>query len=153
MPGGGGNGGTCRSAVMLRLQQINDEVQRLRALLHGEPVEWMDCGVDHDFGCCHVRIDDRYHWIGMERGQETAHQVTDDVDELLYWIISSNAAGTAGQWEMKHRHPTADFRRLYFARTVELLARVKPEWAERQQAEWDEVLMRHPFVDGGTSAI
>lgn len=153
MPGGGGTGGTGGSAVMLTLQQINDEAQRLRTLLHGEPVEWMDFGVDHDGGMSHVVIDTRYHWISKDRGTVTQHQQTDDVDELLYWIISSNAAGTAGRWEMEHRHPTDDFRRLYFARTVELLARVKPEWAERKQAEWEAVLMRHPFVDGGTSGI
>lgn len=149
MPGGGGTsdgGGTCWP-VMLTLQQINDEVQRLRTLLHGAPVEWMDFGVDHDGGMSHVVIDTRYHWIGKDRGTVTQHQQTDDADELLYWIVSSNAAGTASQWEMEHRHPTDDFRRLYFARTVELLARVKPEWAERQQAEWDAVLRRHPFVD------
>lgn len=131
------------------LQQVNDEVQRLRSILHGKPVAWADFGIDEDGGSSHVRIDDRYHWIAMERGQECAHQATDDVDELLYWIIASNAVGTAGRWEMEHRHPTDDFRRLYFARAVELLARVKPEWAARQQAEWDEVLARHPFVDGG----
>ena len=135
--------------TMWTLQQVNDEVQRLRSILHREPVAWADFGVDEDFGSCHVRIDDRYHWIGMERGQECAHQVTDDIDDLLFWIISSNAVGTAGKWEMEHRHPTDDFRRLYFARAVELLARVKPEWAARQQAIWDEVLTRHPFVDGG----
>ena len=59
------------------------------------------------------------------------------------------AVGTAGKWEMEHRHPTHDLRRLDLARTVELLARVNPEWATRQQAEWNEVLTRHPFVDGG----
>lgn len=135
--------------TMWTLAQINNEVQRLRSILHGVPVEWADFGVDEDCGSCHLRIDDRYHWIAMERGQECGHQVTDDLDELLYWIIASNASGTALQWEMHHRHPTDDFRRLYFARTVELLARVKPEWAARQQAEWDEVLTRHPFVDDG----
>lgn len=132
---------------MWTMQQINDEVQRLRSLLHGSPVEWADFSVDHDAGMSHVEIDDRYHWVARDRGVVTAHQHSSDVEDLLFWIVSSNAIGTAGQWEFEHRHPTDDFRRLYFAKAVELLARVNPAWAARQQAIWDEVLTRHPFVD------
>ncbi len=135
---------------MLTIQQINDEAQRLRSLLHDKPVEWIDFGIDHDGGSCHVRIDDRYHWIGMERGQETAHDATDDPDELLYWIVGSNASGTAQAWELRNRHPSDDSRRGWFAKELELLARVNPLWVGRRRAEHAAILARHPFNDEWT---
>ena len=135
---------------MLTIQQINDEAQRLRSLLHDKPVEWFDFSIDHDGGSCHVRIDDRYRWIGMERGQETAHDATDDPDELLYWIVGSNASGTAQAWELRNRHPSDDSRRGRFTKELELLARVNPLWVERRRAEHAAILARHPFNDEWT---
>lgn len=133
--------------MMLTLQQINDEAQRLRSLLHGAPVAWMDFGVDHDGGMCHVEVDEHYHWIGRDRGVVTHHQQTDDADELLYWIVGSNATGTAQSWELGNRQPQVDSRRGWFAKELELLARVDPHWVERRRAEQQAILVRHPFID------
>lgn len=133
---------------MLTLQQINDEAQRLRSLLHGKPVEWADFGVDHDGGMCHVVIDTRYHWIGKDRGTVTEHLQTDDADQLLYWIVGSNATGTAQSWEFANRQPNVDSRRGWFDKELELLARVDPHWVERRRAEQNSILDRHPFIDG-----
>jgi Immunity protein 63 len=138
---------------MWAMDRVNDEVQRLRSIMEGQAVDWYDLSIDHDFGACHVEIDSQYHWISVERGKEFNRQTTDNVDDLLYWILANRAVANAMRWELDHRHPNDDFRRHYFARTVELLARVNLDWAVRQQAQWDEILTRHPFRDGdGTAA-
>lgn len=87
------------------------------------------------------------YFVVSERGSEFERRPTSDSDELLYWLLSSVTASAAGVWELRHRRPGEDSRRLLFAKEVEILAALSPRWAERKKMELDCVLKSHPFVD------
>ena len=101
-----------------------------------------------DDGTSHLEIiDDTYHYIATERGLDLSRQITQDKDELLYWLVSELAWGLAIIYEFKNRIKGQSFRRLLFAKTIENLNKANPAWAERKQKEFDEILAIHPFDD------
>ena len=101
----------------------------------------------HD-GSWHVELDgDRFCYVATERGQELERKKTQDPDELLYWLVSDLTWTMAGDYELAHRVPGRDPRRLRFQKHLELLADVDPEWSQRTQAEYDRILAEHPFCD------
>lgn len=101
----------------------------------------------HD-GSAHVEtIADEYHYVVTERGSESGRRVTADPDELLYWLVADVAFALASVFERQHRVQGQSFRRLLFAKEVELLGAVKPAWAGRRQKEIDAILGKHPYDD------
>jgi hypothetical protein len=105
-------------------------------------------GRSEDFARPHLEVDDAYHWVVVERGQEFDRRTTRDPDELLYWTMASAVSATAGEWELAHRVPGRDTRCGWFERQLALMARLNPSWRDRRAAELDEVLHRHPYDDG-----
>ena len=57
------------------------------------------------------------------------------------------AFGLACAWELRHRVPGQDFRRLLFARELALLAEARSEWASRKAKEIAGILAAHPYDD------
>ena len=97
----------------------------------------------------HIEIDaaGAYHLICVERGQEVNHQTTKDADELLYWVFSGVTFSMACDYELKHRVPGKDFRRLLFSYQEELLGSLSPAWREREHAEHAKFLLTDPLDD------
>jgi hypothetical protein len=98
----------------------------------------------HD-GSSHLEVGDAYYLIVTERGEDLSRRRTRDVDELLYWVMAGLTWKMASDHELAHRRKGEDTRRQLFAKQVELLATISPEWAERQRREQAAILERYPF--------
>jgi Immunity protein 63 len=73
--------------------------------------------------------------------------MTEDPEELLYWLVSDLAWDMASEHELAHRRAGEDSRRQLFDKHVELLALANATWSRRKRAEYDELLLSHPFSD------
>jgi hypothetical protein len=101
-----------------------------------------------DEGSPHVElVDGKYDYVVTERGSELQRRTARDEDELLYWLMSDVTKGIAIRLEARHRRRGQDSRRQWFARDVELLGSLNPEWGERKRLEYIEVLSTYPFRD------
>jgi hypothetical protein len=101
----------------------------------------------HDGGP-HIEQDGNvYSYVITERGEEYERRQTSDVDELLFWLVADVTREVAQKYELQHRLPQRDYRRLMFEKHVELLGNIRPNWARRQRAEYDEILKSHPYDD------
>ena len=101
----------------------------------------------HD-GSAHVEQDgDTFCYVVTERGQELERRRTTDVEELLFWLASDLTWAMAIDYEISHRIPGQDFRRLLFQKHLELLAELSPKWSQSKGAEYERVLADHPFCD------
>ncbi len=99
-------------------------------------------------GAPHVEIvGNEYHFVVTERGSEFERRKTKESDELLYWFVSGDVSQLARDWELKNRVKRKDSRRLWFAKEVEILRALKPEWAKRKELHQNKVLQDHPFND------
>lgn len=98
------------------------------------------------FGYSHIEIDEQgYQYIITERGHELERLQTDNLDELLYWICKDITFDMATRYELENRVPTEDFRRIYFAKNIELMERINTKYAKWLKKELDEVLEKYPY--------
>lgn len=128
------------------LEEIRSEFLRLCALAGLKaPVHFSP---RHD-GSAHVEFDGtEYSYVVTERGSEFERRRTADRDELLYWLISDAVFDAACEFEVRNRIDGQDFRRMLFAKKIELMCAVRPEWARRQREEIERVLEANPYNDG-----
>ena len=82
-----------------------------------------------------------------ERGSEFERRKTRESDELLYWFVSGDVSQLARDWELERRVEGQDSRRLWFAKELEMLDALNPEWAKRKELHQNNVLKEHPFND------
>lgn len=107
-----------------------------------------------DDGAPHVElIGGRYDYVVTERGRELERKTALSEDELLYWLMGDVVTGIALQIELEYRIPGQDSRRQWFSKSVELLARLSPEWKRLKELEYAQVLSEHPFRDEASQFI
>ncbi len=96
-------------------------------------------------GTPHIEtIEGRLHYVVSERGNEFERRVAHNEDELLYWLVTDLTSTIASAWEAKHRVPWLDSRRRWFAKEIQILNRVNPEWAARRSDEQARLLRDSP---------
>lgn len=99
-------------------------------------------------GAPHVELaDGRYEYVVTERGRELERRTARDQDELLYWLMSDVTRGVAIALNAKRLFRTGDARRWWFAKDVEMLSGLRPEWGDRKRAEYARVLSKNPYLD------
>jgi len=102
----------------------------------------------HD-GSPHIEVvGGKYHYVVTERGRELERRVTESEDKVLYWLVSDLVFDLATKYELEHRAPGRDPRRLLFAKEIELMERANPEWAERTRQRIRNILKKFPYQDG-----
>ncbi len=130
---------------MLSLRQIRHQVKKRAALIGAAPDDLPSYGRSRDLGYPHIEVDPSgYHWVVIERGQELERRVCTAFDELLFTIFESATHSVASRWEVSHRVPNQDVRRLLFQRQIELLFLLDPAWSERRRRHLNAVLREHP---------
>jgi len=61
------------------------------------------------------------------------------ISDLTFWM--------AVDFELKHRIEGRDFRRLMFAKQLELLQKAHLNWAEKRRKKIEAILTENPFMD------
>ena len=108
---------------------------------------WFRASPAHD-GSSHIeKVGDEWRYIVTERGTEFEHRRTLDPDEVLYWLARDVTFDIASSYELEHRRPSEDSRRLLFAKQEELLSEMSADWGQKFAAEVRLLLQRYPFVD------
>lgn len=126
--------------------------QRIRELARSiDAPDWIlpTYGHSEDGARPHIEVEEtgRMHYIVVERGQEIERITLVDLDDLLYRVFQSVTFSLACQFELNHREPKQDFRRIMFAKQVDLLGKLSPKWADRDAERHAEILKNHPFRD------
>ena len=98
------------------------------------------------FGTPHIEIDDKgYHYIVSERGTEFRRDNTRDLHTLLYWIFKDIVFQMASAYELNHRKPDEDFRRLLFSKSLELFEKLDKQWYAWEKENIDTFLKETPY--------
>ncbi|MDA8335172.1 MAG: Imm63 family immunity protein [Peptococcaceae bacterium] len=88
-----------------------------------------------------------YHYVCTEKGNITSHQITDDLFDLSYWIFKGQIWVMASEYATKHKIGGQDFRRVYFAKELDLMALMGDNYRKRHEIAIDEILKNHPYND------
>jgi hypothetical protein len=134
---------------LISLDHIERSVRELAQTIHAP--DWMlpTFGHSEDGARPHLEIDPsgRMHYVVVERGNELERRTFVELDELMFHVFSEVSFSLAGPFELAHRDPRQDCRRLIFAKQLELLGALSSAWAEREAAVHVGILARAPFVD------
>lgn len=137
------------------LEDIKRTIHARASAIDAPPGALPTFGQTEDGARPHVEVDGLvFHYVVVDRGQELLRESFAVLDDLLGRIFQDVTFQMAVDFEVKNRHPDQDCRRQMFAKQLELLNALNPEWAERQRAQLDRVLSEHPFSDSlGGSGI
>ena len=136
------------SAQAQSLDDIRNVVTVLAAKVDARPSAFPTFGSSDHSSSPHIECSrDRFDYVVCEHEIEFERQSTDDIHVLLYWIFKDVTFALACDFELAHRKPRTDCRRLIFSRDEELMALINDGWAERLAAEHEAILKEHPFDD------
>ncbi|MBZ9623729.1 immunity 63 family protein [Clostridium sp. FP2] len=88
-----------------------------------------------------------YHYVISEKRQEIKHQVTKNLDELLYSTFKDITFEMACDYEVRNRIEGQDFRRLLFNKQLELINLISEEFSLLLKTEIEVILKKYPFKD------
>ncbi|MDR3577981.1 MAG: Imm63 family immunity protein [Anaerolineaceae bacterium] len=133
---------------MLTLNDVKDQVDQLARVINVPGELLPTYGSSIDFAHPHIEIHGpSYHYIIIERGQELDNKRTFELYELLYWIFQHVTFSMASTYELEHRKPHVDTRRLLFSYQLDLLNNLNKNWKKRRELEIEEILKHHPYSD------
>jgi len=94
-----------------RLAFVAREVDLLASQIGAPPSQLPTYGRSEDMARPHVEVAGRFlSWVVVERGNEIDRKTTRDLDELLYWIFRSVAAGMASDFAARNPVEGKEFR-------------------------------------------
>jgi len=106
-------------------------------------------GSSEDFARPHIEaIGECVYFVVVERGEELVRESYLDDHALLEQVFNSVTFEMACDFELRNRRANEDARRQLFAKKLELLGALDPQWAARERCRLLEILSRHPFSDG-----
>jgi hypothetical protein len=130
------------------LAAIKDRIDTLGRIIGAPAYPLPTYGVSDQTGRPHIEVDDRgVHFVVAERGSEFMRHTSAELDEILYLVLQGVTFEMACDYELAHRVPGQDFRRIAFEYQEALLARLSPAWAERRRREHAQIVETYPFVD------
>jgi len=125
--------------------EVVKEYQRICRLLNIQDV--LHTSPQND-GSAHLEVvNAKFHYVVTERGSEFERKTTTEKDQLLYWFVSDLVFRLASNYELKNRIQGQSFRRLLFAKEIELMESLNKNWAEYKRLEIEEILKSSPYND------
>ncbi len=88
-----------------------------------------------------------YHYVVTDRGMEFQRFTFQNVEDLLFKIFSKITQSMASDFAAKRPDQNDEFRKIMFARQVELLGQIDCRWAQRRAAQIEDILYHHPYSD------
>ena len=96
----------------------------------------------------HIEVDDHgYHFVVCERGSEIFRKTTKNLEEYIYWRMKDITSSMASTYELNHRIPNQDHRRLKHKIQLQLLKKINNNFYLRKKNEIQELLKEYPYED------
>jgi hypothetical protein len=138
-----------RVDTTLLLKHLRERFDRLCDRLEGGHAyrDWFRTSPTHDGGAHVEREGHFFCYVVTERGSEYERRRTHDGEEMLFWLMSDVTFDMALKFELAHRRPKVDSRRLLFRTQEDLLHSLKATWADELRRKHGDILREHPFID------
>jgi len=134
--------------ILFTLRAVKNQVNRLAKQINASKNVLPTFGTSKHDGTPHIEIDgEKYRYVVYDRGSIVRSWQTLDIQELLYWIFQDVTSQMGNSYELAHRNPNVDSRKLAFHHRLELLEKLNLEWKEKEQQKIKEILRSHPYSD------
>lgn len=134
--------------MRISLDELNRRYNELLQRARPHQSEYRLLNERSDSGAPHVEIDDNgFHFVTTERGLELERKTFETADEFLFEAISLDTFFMGVDFEFRNRDENLDCRRKIFAKQLELLELIDPEWGRRREKEIGSILEKNPYAD------
>jgi hypothetical protein len=132
---------------MKSVEELQAELYRLAEKINA-PKDYLKIGGQLSDVVINVEIHGaEYHYVVIERGREQKRIATKSVFDIEYFFIEAATFSLASKYELGHRIPGQDSRRLLFQHQLELMKMLGLEWYEKLKFEISEILKKAPYDD------
>ncbi|WP_050716253.1 MULTISPECIES: Imm63 family immunity protein [Ottowia] len=132
----------------MNINQIRQQIKAYGAMIDAPPQMLTVFDQPQGDGTPFVVVDEGgYRYIFEERGMIFEERKTKDGEQLLYWIMEIIISNMAYSYELEHRDPQRDPRRIAFAKELELFGIINKSWRQLKKSKLDEILKNNPFDD------
>jgi hypothetical protein len=133
---------------MRSLSSLKSSYAAIAKRLHAPPEFIRFAETPQHDGSPHIESNgNTFAYVITERGEEYERNTTMNEDDILYWLVRDLTREMASRFELAHRKPNVDSRRLSFQKHLELLGTIDQRWETRLHAEYETILTQHPFRD------
>jgi hypothetical protein len=116
------------------------------AKIDGDPKLLPEVNTSNGDGNPYIEIDRYgYNYVCNDRGKELFRKLPFDIDELVYEVLKDVTSAMASKWGVKNRKEGEDPRRQLFAKQVELMGKIRPDFGQRIEKELQWFLRQAPF--------
>jgi hypothetical protein len=81
-----------------------------------------------------------YYYVISERGNEYDRRFTPFLDQLLFWIFRDITFRMSSDYELENRINNQDSRILLFSYHIDLMSKIKQEYADMIKKDYDYIL-------------
>jgi hypothetical protein len=151
--------GVVNLCTLLTTQELKEFVlnkyEGLKVAAQSEGIYWdLDVGFDNEIpndaeGSYAYSDDISYHYVFTEKGNITSHKISDSLFEISYWIFDDQIFNISLKYATYHKEPGQDFRRVLFAKEMELLGLIGENYRKRCEITVEEILKISPYNDNG----
>ncbi|MEG0564350.1 Imm63 family immunity protein [Anaerorhabdus sp.] len=92
-----------------------------------------------------IYVDNKYHYIIMERGRMNKHCESEVLEDIIYPLFKDLTSSLAQQFELEHRKSEEDFRKLMWEKQLELLGRINEKFVDMRKREIEDILIIAPY--------
>ncbi len=139
---------------MKTLREIETEVTAFGHSIGVATLDLPSYGAAQAFAHPHVEVaKGLYHYVIVEHVKEQERRSTQCYEDMLYWIFSQLIHNLAFDYELAHRVPDRDGRRIAFPKQIKLMRTLSLELGERMQAHISEILKLAPYDDDPVRAL
>ena len=137
-----------KEVALFTLQELKEQIDELAKEINAPVKESPTYGTSKRDGTPHIEINgDVFYYMAYDRGTMTMNRKTHELQELLYWIFRDITSRMGFSYELDHRDPKVDFRRVAFHHQLELLEKLNAQWKEIREQEIEQILETHPYQD------
>lgn len=90
---------------------------------------------------------DKYQIVFAEKGKIRTHEEFETVEDILWKVLDIILFEIAMDYAIKNRVKGKDFRRLFFAKEIELYKKFGKYFKNKKIIEINEILKENPFND------
>jgi hypothetical protein len=139
--------GGLKNMQTITLQEIKNRVEELAQKINAPNHMLPSYGSIKYDALPYIEIDNLglMYYVVFERGLELERKMTDQLDELLFWIFAPVTFWMASQYELEHRNTSQDSRRIMFSKQLELLGQLSEKWKVQEQEEHQRILRVAPY--------
>lgn len=128
-------------------KEIESQVTKVFPGIDLKQINFCEGGDNSPEGTYVFYKNNKYHILFTEKGKIRTHKEYESIDDILWEVLDIVLFNIAMEYAVKNKEKGRDFRRLLFAKEIELYAKFGKDFENRKINEINHLLEENPYID------